>query len=487
MPLSFRSSEIKLNRPTLLVLDQGTHASRGLLISLAGEILYSSWQKVTLSRPRPHQVEQNAEEILTSIHKVIEECRAWATQHEHSIHSIGLATQRSTVVAWDKTNGRPLAPAISWQDTRTAKWLAALEVDPQEIRTRTGLPLSPHYGASKMRWLLEHVPAVRNAADHHHLMMGPLASYLLSGIAVGHPQLADHSNASRTLLWNLQTRDWDPWLIDLFGIDLEWLPKSVPIQSHFGVLKNTDIPINLVNGDQSSAMFGHGPVDDTTAIINMGTGAFIILPSGDSPKPHPRLLNGIVSSHSQHAHYCLEATVNGAGAALEWVQEQFAIKDIHSLDWAAIENPPVIINTIGGLGSPWWVADVDLKIDCTAMDSATCVASVMESIVFMLTANLRELQSTGCLIQEIKIGGGLSQSDELCQRLANATDIRVRRSAEKEITALGTARLLAGEDGHFKIPAMDDFEQKKDHALEARFEESMHLISELVRNSKGLI
>jgi len=111
----------------------------------------------------------------------------------------------------------------------------------------------------------------------------------------------------------------------------------------------------------------------------------------------------------------------------------------------------------------------------------------MESIVFMLTANLRELQSTGCLIQEIKIGGGLSQSDELCQRLANATDIRVRRSAEKEITALGTARLLAGEDGHFKIPAMDDFEQKKDHALEARFEESMHLISELVRNSKGLI
>ncbi len=468
-------------------MDQGTHASRGLLISLAGEILYSSWQKVTLIRPSPQQIEQNAEEILASIHKVVEECRAWADQHEYSIQSIGLATQRSTVVAWDKTNGRPLAPAISWQDTRTATWLATLEVDPQEIRTRTGLPLSPHYGASKMRWLLEHVPAVRNAANYRRLAMGPLASYLLSSIAVDHPQLVDHSNASRTLLWNLQTRDWDPWLANLFGIDLEWLPKSEPIQSHFGVLKNTNIPFSLVNGDQSAAMFGHGPVNDTTTVINMGTGAFIVLPTGDSLKPHPRLLSGIVNSHSQHAHYCLEATVNGAGAALEWIQEQFAIKDIHSLDWAAIESPPVIINTIGGLGSPWWLADVDSKIDCIAMDAATCVASVMESIVFMLTANLRELQSAGYPIQVIKIGGGLSRSDELCQRLANVTCLPVRRSAEKEITALGTARLLAGEDGHFEIPALDDFEQKKDPALEARFEESMHLISELVRHSKGLI
>jgi glycerol kinase len=181
----------------------------------------------------------------------------------------------------------------------------------------------------------------------------------------------------------------------------------------------------------------------------------------------------------------LEATVNGAGAALEWIQKRFAIKEIHSLDWAAIDNPPVIINTIGGLGSPWWVADINSQIDCTAMDAATCVAAVMESIVFMLTANLRELQSAGHPIQEIKLGGGLSRSDGLCQRLANLTGLRVRRSIETEITALGTARLLAGEGCHFESPAMDDFEEEKDHALEARFEESMRLISKIIEKHKN--
>ena len=469
----------------LLILDQGTHASRGLIISLVGKILYSSWQQVTLSRLAPHQVEQDAREILASIQHVTNECLSWAAQHEHNIQSMGLVTQRSTVVAWDSTTHQPLAPAISWQDTRTAKWLATLDVDLKQIRTRTGLPVSPHYGASKMRWLLEHASAVRHAADQHRLAMGPLASYLLSNITTDHSQFADHSNASRTLLWNLKTRAWDPWLADSFGIDLAWLPKSLPIHSHFGVLKNTDIPITVVNGDQSAAIFGHGPVNDTTAVINIGTGAFIVLPTGNSPEPHPRLLSGIVSSDSQHARYCLEATVNGAGAALEWIQKRFAIKEIHSLDWAAIDNPPVIINTIGGLGSPWWVADINSQIDCTAMDAATCVAAVMESIVFMLTANLRELQSAGHPIQEIKLGGGLSRSDGLCQRLANLTGLRVRRSIETEITALGTARLLAGEGCHFESPAMDDFEEEKDHALEARFEESMRLISKIIEKHKN--
>ncbi len=469
--------------PTLLILDQGTHASRGLLISPSGEILYSRWQKISLTRSTPPRVEQNAEEILASIRSVVRECVDWASRHMLYISAVGLATQRSTVVAWDKITNLPLAPAISWQDTRTATWLATLKVDPKEIRARTGLPLSPHYGASKMHWLLENEPEVRNAADHHRLMMGPLASFLLSNITQGHPQLADHSNASRTLLWNLQTRDWDPWLAHLFDIDLEWLPESVPIQSYFGVLENTDIPINLVNGDQSAAMFGHGSINDTTAVINMGTGAFIVLPTGNSPKPHPHLLSGIVSSDSQHACYCLEATVNGAGAALEWIQKRFAITDIHSLDWAAIDNPPVIVNTIGGLGSPWWIADVNSPIDCATMDAATCVAAVMESIVFMLTANLRELQSTGHPIEEIKMGGGLSRSDELCQRLADLTDLRVYRSAETEITALGTARLIAGNTGHFAAPTLDDFENEKNHALEARYQKSMRLISKFVEKN----
>ena len=434
-----------------------------------------------MSRPAPHQVEQDGGEILTSIQKVIEQCLAWADHHKLFIKAAGLATQRSTVVAWNKITGLPLAPALSWQDTRTADWLAALNADPQEIRKRTGLPFSPHYGASKMRWLLEHAPAVRNASSHHQLAMGPLASFLLHNIVATHPMLADHSNASRTLLWNIQTRDWDPRLTDLFGIDPDWLPQTAPIQSHFGTLQGTGIPITIVSGDQSAAVFGHGPTDKNTAIVNVGTGAFILLPGGDLPVPHPSLLSGIINSDSRRARYCLEGTVNGAGAALSQVGKQFGIDDIPSINWAGVEHPAVILNTVGGLGSPWWLADVAAQIDCVEKDAATCIAGVMESIVFMLTANLRELQSAGHQIREIKIGGGLSQADELCQRLANLTGLPVRRSCEAEITALGAARLVAAEECRFQAPATVDFVAVSDKALENRFDESMRLIQGAIK------
>ncbi|HFQ93720.1 MAG TPA: hypothetical protein ENK32_06905, partial [Anaerolineae bacterium] len=363
----------------------------------------------------------------------------------------GLASQRSSVAAWDRETGEPLAPVISWQDRRAADWLTQFVEYTPIIKEKTGLPLSPHYGASKLRWLLDNGPAVQQARQDGRLAFGPLASFLLFHLLRDKPFLADHANANRTQLWHIDYRDWDPWLLDLFGISGELLPTCRPIVHEYGRMALADVPVTAVNGDQNAAVYALGRPERDTAVINLGTGAFVLVSTGRRRVSHPALLTGLTSSNAFVGEYTLEGTVNGAGSALSWAGEQWGIPDIptHLDEWLTRpEEPPIFLNSIGGLGSPFWRPGPEPAIVGEGEPWQRIVA-VAESILFLVQINLDEMRAAGATVRRIHVSGGLAQADNLCQRLADLSGCPVYRPQVTEATARGAAWLATGRPSHW--------------------------------------
>lgn len=471
-----------MHAPLYLAIDQGTQGTRALAIDESGRAQTTAYQAVTLTRRGPAMVEQDPRQILASVRQVITAIRADETVRSRGIVTAGLATQRSSVIAWDKRSGEPLCPVLSWQDRRAAAQLDALRPYAGRIKQCTGLPLSPHYGASKLRWCLEHIPAVKRAHREGYLAFGPLASYLLHHLLQGSPLLVDHANASRTQLWNIHTRDWDPWLLDLFGIPPGRLPQCRPICHTYGILKDTDIPLSVVNGDQTSAIYCLGSPGRTTAIVNIGTGAFLLLLTGENPVAHPTLLAGLARSDECGEEYTLEGTVNGAGAAMEWAYRQWGLKDHirHLPGWLAREGAhPVFINTIGGLGSPWWRPGPEPSLVGNGEPWQGMVA-VAESILFLLRVNIDAMEKAGMEIHSIRISGGLARLDGMCGRLADLTGRPVYRPAETEATARGTAWLAAGAPQRWPMPGRGrHFTPRENRSLSERYERFIDLLERL--------
>ncbi|MCA9930316.1 MAG: hypothetical protein KC419_17655 [Anaerolineales bacterium] len=440
--------------PLTLVIDQGTHATRALAFDENGRIQASAYAPITLNRISADKIEQDAAEILRSMQQVVAEVLAQPLVKARGIAQAGMATQRSSVVAWDRRTGEPLAPLLSWQDRRMAAWLARFESQAAEIKERNGLPLSPHYGASKLRWLLDAVPAVQQAQHENRLAFGPLAAFLLFHLLQDRPLLVDDANAARTQLWHIDTRDWDPWLLDLFGVPGDLLPACRPIVNNFGLMQAADVPVTAVNGDQNAAVYSLGQPQPGTAIINLGTGAFVLVPTGANRVRHPQLLSGLAGSDAQAGDYTMEGTVNGAGAALSWAAEKWGIANVTAqLDgWLRrAETPPIFLNSIGGLGSPFWRPGPEPAIVGDGEPWQHMVA-VAESILFLLQANLDAMQAAGLTINRIQVSGGLANSDALCRRLADLTGCAVYRPTETEATARGAAWLAAGRPSFWPEP-----------------------------------
>ncbi len=460
----------------ILALDQGTHASRAVLWGSDGQHYTTVLRKVALSRPKNGWVEQDAGALLNSLHEAMNEALAIVRDKKATVITAGLATQRSTVVAWDRETGQPLAPALSWQDTRGQPVMDARKQAAPLIKAHTGLQLSPHYGASKLHWLLEKVPAVRKAARARRLAMGPLAAFLLFHLLEGRPLLCDESNAARTLLWNLHQRDWDDELLALFQISREILPSGHPVIHSYGHLCGSHIPLCAVSGDQNAALYASGRAPADTAVVNVGTGAFVLalrrtLGGGDSP-----LLRGIAMSRADGSDYLLEGTVNGAGAALNHAARLWGISDpVGLLDpWPECRNGvPIYLNAVGGLGSPWWRAGFTPELSELSSGrecSEACrLVGVAESILFHLETNLRCLRQAGCRIERLRISGGLSRLHGFSQRLADLTSLPVERPLETEATARGIAWLASGEPAGWETGDITHFVPTPNDALIRRY------------------
>jgi len=444
----------------------------------SGHLLFSRFQSVALHRFLGDRVEQDPREILGSVRHVVSEVLEEAKSRGVTIKQAGLATQRSTIVAWDRGTGAPLCQALSWQDTRNRKQLAQLHVRAEQVQEWTGLRLSPHYGASNLAWLLEHEPAVHTAAAQNTLLLGPLAAFLLFHLLAEKPAVVDVANAARTLLLNIQSCDWDERLTALFGISSRLLPQCRPIRHDYGLLANTEIPLTAVNGDQPAALFAEGKPDLGSAYINIGSGAFILFPTESTLVRHKSLLSGLADYDGvDPAYYYLEGTVNGAATALRWGKEYCRAQGVaDALDtWLATEpEPPVFINTIGGLGSPWWDPELQPRFldhteEACRQHPEACLAGVAESILFLLRANLDQAQQAGLALHNIRASGGLARSDRLCQGLANLTGLPVLRSRQSEGTAAGMAWLALGKQAFFDPLPADSFQPRSDPKLQQRY------------------
>jgi len=431
----------------ILAIDQGTHSTRAIVFDSHGHAVCSAQQSVALQRHSRNKIEQSPVEILQSMQNVINSVLDNPAIDGQLISCAGLATQRSSVVAWDRHSGLPLSPVISWQDRRTADRLYRLEKESRSIHQLTGLQLSPHYGASKLQWLLEHNAAVTAALDADRLVMGPLASYLLHHLTDNVAELVDDANASRTLLWSLEQRDWDSTLLGYFNIPSRVLPQCRPICSNYGAVPGSTIAVMAVNGDQTAALYAHGIPSGNTVTVNIGTGAFVLLPTADPASRPDGLLAGISHSTEESGSYYIEGTVNAAGAALEWAANSFALNDYEQqlAGWLrAITAPTLFINTLDGLGSPWWQEGPAARFLDAGVSGPEALVAVIESIIFLLQANIVLLRTVNPAVDKIQISGGLSRLDGLCQKLANLSDLAVYRPVQLEATARGIAWQAAG-------------------------------------------
>ena len=453
----------------ILAIDQGTHASRALLFSPSGTILASQHKEISLVQNGQLIVEQDASEILDSVHHVI---NCILSKNSKPVTTATLATQRSTLVAWDKQTGKPLAPAISWQDRRCNNELADVKSFESHIRQITGLPLSPHYLAGKIRWLLRHNNAVIEANSNGTLLTGSLSSFLCFHLLAQQPFIIDHSNAARSLLFNIETLDWDDELLTLFKIPRAILPECVPTLSEYGRLKKYDINLKCVCGDQNAAIYAYGSPRSDRIMINIGTGAFILQHQGAKVYHHERLLAGISSSDPSHVSYLLEGTVNGAGSTLNAMQKQYTQSDFMNTipQWLnEINEPSIFLNDNGGLGSPWWIDQLQYNTVPDKNNIPEHTVALIESIVFMLQHNIQLMNAI--YTDSIHISGGLSVLDGICQKIADLSQLVVYRFTDSEATTKGAAWLVStNKKSWSSLTHPQKFTPASNPALEQRYQ-----------------
>lgn len=459
-----------------LGVDQGSHSSRAVLYDDNGEVVINATQKVSLSRRSDGCVEYDANHLLDSVSNVIHRVLSELDQQQlKQISACGIACQRSTVLAWD-VNGNAISPALSWQDVRARTVIDALKQHEQEIMQLTGLPITPYYSAGKMNWLLNSDEAVKQCA-RDELRISPLISFLIYHLLENRPYRIDFSNAQRTLLFDLGTLTWSQHLCDLFGIDVRFLPGCAPMSTAYGRLRDTRIPVMCVCGDQNAAMFGSGPLGPGEAMVNIGSGAFV-LRELDQYRQSTSQLTGIAYADEQEVSYMREATINGAGNALSWAEQQWQIDRIsdHLPEWLEqVQQPPVFINAIGGLGTPWMQGGMQSSfIGDGDFSSAEKAVAIVESIVFMIQVNL-ELMAAEVPLKKLRVSGGLSNLDGLCQRLSSLSGLEVERTDITEATARGAAWLAAGRPQSWSVKGTEKdndymrFMPKHDAPLQARY------------------
>ncbi|OOG23538.1 hypothetical protein B1C78_11010 [Thioalkalivibrio denitrificans] len=458
----------------ILAIDQGSHASRALLFDTHGTVIARHEAGVEQYEPHPGWVELSPEQVLESVRTVIAKV---LPQAAGQVRCAGLAVQRSTLVAWHRHSGEALAPALSWQDTRSRELLQAYASHERAIHEISGLPLSPHYLAGKMRWLMAHNQRVSQALAEGTLVMGPLAAYLARHLLEGQPLIVDHSNAARSLLFDLAQAQWSPALTGLFGIDPRVLPACVPTLEHHGLLEGTDIPLTCLCGDQNAAIHAGGEPLQDEALINLGTGAFVLCGVGRQPPAPDHLLGGIAWSTNKERRYLLEGTVNGVGSAIHWLQRQTETDILAGLpEWLdAVRDPPLFLNSIGGLGSPYWRQDIGARFVPDTDSVARRAVAVIESIAFLVQRNLAEMQPGR--LGALRVSGGLSQLDGLCQRIADLSGLPVRRHEDPEATARGLAWLAAGRPNRWRHePPERIFNPSAERDLKQRYEGFLQLL-----------
>jgi glycerol kinase len=444
--------------PLILCLDQGTSSSRALLLDGQARVLASHSEAFDCSYPQPGWVEVDADLLWQTQLAAIRSVLAQAEVHAGQVDAIGITNQRETVVAWDRQSGAPLGPAIVWQCRRTEPWCAELRARGlgEEIRARTGLVIDPYFSASKMRWMLQQWPQAHALAAQGRLCFGTVDSWLVWQLCGGAAHLTDASNASRTMLYSLEAGDWDPWLLELFGIPRECLPTVV---DSAGRLAQTDaavfgaeVPIAGIAGDQQAALFGQACFAPGMAKNTYGTGCFLLLNTGATRVDSRHgLLSTVAWQLDGQRTYALEGAVFVAGALIQWLRDGLGLiahaGDSEALARSVADSAGVhVVPAFVGLGAPHWDADARGLICGLTRGStrAHIVRAALEAVALQNVDLLDAMRAdTGRDLAELRIDGGMSVNALLCQFQADVLGVPVCRPQQAESTALG-AGLMAG-------------------------------------------
>lgn len=432
-----------------LVMDQGGHASRAIVFDRNGSVLDAVEHEIDTQQGPGSCVEHDPQQLLDSLKCSAEDvCHNLPASYRGNLQSAALVCQRSSIACWHRQSLQPLYNIISWQDRRAAEWLNVTLGKSglaEEVHRRTGLIANAHFGASKMRWLLKNVGAVQQALSTGQLNCAPLATFLVQHLTEEKNYLLDAGNASRTLLLNVNECRWDEFLLECFDIPLSVLPLVNPCASEFGHIRlgQQSIPLRFVNGDQNAAFFSHGALEAGTVYINLGTGAFCAALGGAGAETLGLLKTLVVMD--SFPVFMLEGAVNGAGSALTWAEKELGVElDYQLLNSELLTEGSELLfmNGVGGLGSPYWQSDFATAFIGEG-SNVEKFAAVVDSILFLLQRNMESMAEQGVVIDKIQLGGGLSKSDGLCQRLANISQKEVHRSDLVEASARGAAFWLA--------------------------------------------
>ena len=442
----------------VLALDQGTTSSRAILFDDEARPVASAQEEFRQIYPRPGWVEHDPEDIWNSQLSVARRALAMAGARAADLAAIGITNQRETTIIWDKVTGRPLHNAVVWQDRRTAPICNRLREYgfDVEIRERTGLELDPYFSGSKLAWLLEAVYGARELADARQLAFGTVDTFLLWRLTEGAVFATDVSNASRTMLYNLETRDWDEHLLRLFGIPREMLPEVRPSCSDFGRaslrLLGNEAPICALAGDQQAATFGQACFLPGMVKNTYGTGSFLLMNTGREARPsRNRLLTTVGWDCGQGVQYALEGSVFVTGAAIQWLRDGLGIITHARQTEALAQSVPdsggvYFVPAFTGLGAPHWDADArGVLVGLTRGTGRPHIArAALEAACFQSRDVIEAMQADcGEPLTDLRVDGGMTENNALLQMQADILGIPVHRPAVTETTALGAA-CLAG-------------------------------------------
>lgn len=451
-----------MNERHILAIDQGTTSSRAMIFAENGQCAAVAQQEFKQIYPQDGWVEHDPEEIWQSVVEVCRQALRQAGEKGIAVEGIGITNQRETTLVWDRRSGKPIYNAIVWQDRRTAGFCAELKAAGREeaVAEKTGLLLDPYFSASKLSWILDHVEGARGKAERGELAFGTIDSFLLWRLTGGKVHATDATNASRTMLFNIHSQQWDDSLLELFKIPPSLLPEVKDCSADFGAseagLFGHPFPIGGIAGDQQAAAIGQACLEPGMIKSTYGTGCFVLLNTGDKAfRSQNRLLTTVAYRIDGKTSYALEGSIFVAGAAIQWIRDGLKLIDsageVEQLARTLESNRGVyMVPAFTGLGAPYWDPHARGAIFGLTRDTgiAEIVRATLESVGYqthdLMQAMNRDSESGS---KALRVDGGMVANNWFLQFLADLLGVPVERPRVTETTALGAAYLAGVQLG----------------------------------------
>ena len=448
----------------IMALDSGTTSNRCILFNFAGEICAVAQKEFTQIFPRPGWVEHDADEIFSTQLEVARQAMANAGAAAVDIAAIGITNQRETTICWNKTTGRPICNAIVWQCRRTAEYCDRLIRDgfQETVRSKTGLVIDPYFSGTKIRWILENVPGARELANRGELLFGTVETWLICKLTGGKVHVTDYSNASRTMLFNIHTLQWDTEILEKLEIPASMLPTPVPSSQRYGYtlahFLGAPVCIAGAAGDQQAALFGQACFTPGDSKCTYGTGAFLLMNTGEKPIfSRNGLVTTIAWGLDGRVNYALEGSIFVAGAAIQWLRDELrlidsAVDSEYMAQKVTDTNGCYVVPAFTGLGAPYWDAYArGAVLGLTrGVNKYHLIRATLDSICYQIHDVLGAMEAdSGIRLSSLKADGGAAANNYLMQTQADINGAPVFRPRCVETTASGAAYLAGLAVGYW--------------------------------------